>query len=145
MSSFVPESIALTNAAHFDPLWEDVGLVNRKIDGKFQLVEEALQVLEERSNSFYPTITKLNKHQISVAASIDITFTGVNFSADESLISVSIGGTAASITAGASTTVFHATLTSGQCAALGAAGDSVIVLVRIDGVLCPALIIPLVA
>ena len=145
MPNYTPESVALLNAEHFDPLWEDVGHINRKIDGKFQLIDEAFQVLEGRANALYPSVTKLNKHQISITAALDITVTGVNFSADEAEISVTIGALAAAITAGASTTSFHATLLITQTDDLGAAGDTVMVVIRVGGVLAASIPLPLVA
>ena len=145
MPNYTPESIALINASHYDPLWENVGHIHRKIDGKFQLVDEALQVMEARSNSFYPSVTKINKHQISITAALDITVTGVNFSADEAEISVTVGSLSAAITAGASTTSFHATLLISQTDDLGAAGDTVMVVIRVGGVLAASIPLPLVA
>ena len=145
MSLQLPASISLRNSAHFARLWAAVAPLHRKLDGKFQAIDEAFQRLEERSNTYYPMVLKIDSDGLSVGEALDLTITGVNFSTDETEISVTIGNQVASITAGASTTVFHATLTGVQAGNLGSAGESVVVLVRVSSVLAPAILVPLIA
>ena len=88
--NFVPSSLALRNAQHYGKLWASVPHFHHAVDGKFQVLEEAFQTMEERSASYYPTILELSEDLVTLQSASPLTalvLTGVNFVGDSAFAS----------------------------------------------------------
>jgi hypothetical protein len=153
-----PRSLAVRSAEHFATLVESViTRLHRKHDARFQLIDEALSVLEARSSSVFPTIRKVTLSQGSPASArtaldlsdallqpISIVVTGLNFTTDETLISATLGAVSMAVSPGASATSITLTIPAAGLSGL-TAGDYAVFALRVDGVLCSTVNFPVIA
>lgn len=146
-----PTSFAVRSAAHFSKLVESViTRLHRKYDARFQLMDEAFASSEKRDPAVYPAVSKILLSQnggsvtvVDKSYSLGVTVTGVNFSADETELAVTLAGTALTISAGASTTSFVATLSQALVNSSVADKEIAMLEVRVRGILCASF--PLIA
>jgi hypothetical protein len=153
-----PRSLAVRSSEHFATLVQSViTRLHRKHDARFQLLDEALSVLEARSSAVFPTIRKVTLSQGSPASArtaldlsdaaaqpTSIVVTGLNFTTDETLISATLGSVSMAVSPGATATSITLTIPAAGLSGL-TAGDYAVFALRVDGVLCSTVNFPVVA
>jgi len=128
-----PRSLAVRSAEHFATLVESViTRLHRKHDARFQLIDEALSVLEARSSAVFPTIRAADVRYVQIGG-------GPNWST--TLTGLNLGGTVVATLGGEALTLGTHTATSVQVGAakadLGLVADTTLLLeVSVDGVAC---------
>jgi hypothetical protein len=117
--------------------------VNRKLDGRDQVLEEAIQLLEERDSAVYPVITAVRGFNPSKgAAGTDVVVLLSGLCTASSTVTCSIGATAIPTPAAGTNQV---TLPAAEVdAAVDAAtlGDLLTITLRVDNMFCPSVILP---
>lgn len=112
--------------------------LHRRLDNRDEVLEAALQLIEEWDSAVFPVITKVagfDPSQISTDNSITVFIGGVDFSAS-SVITAVLGTTSLTVTkdVGAQTLALTGVNAVVDAAAIG---DQLMLMVRIDNVLCP--------
>lgn len=148
---YTPRSLALQTADSFTRVLSSfITRLHRKHDDRFRLMDEAFMALEERAAAAYPTIHKIAMSQAVGGntpvldlsnGNLTIVVTGVNFTTDETLISATLGSQSMVVSAGATATAITLTLASGSLAAVGADMQYALLALRVNGVLCPPVLI----
>lgn len=144
-------SVALQGAANFSTKW-NTKRIHRKLDDRDDVLDEALQLLEEHDTSVFPVVTKIAGLDLSIgsaaASAVQFTIGGAGCTAT-STVTLTVG--AATIAATPGTNVVDVDAGPLGIVALnavvsgGAVSDLVPVYLRIDGVLCPTLTFALLA
>jgi hypothetical protein len=112
--------------------------LHRRLDNRDEVLEAALQLIEEWAPDAFPVITKVagfNPSKTTADDSITVSIGGVDFSASSAITAV-LGTTSLAV----AKNVGPQTLTlTGVAVALAAAAvdDQLMLMVRIDNVLCP--------
>jgi hypothetical protein len=112
--------------------------LHRRLDNRDEVLEAALQLIEEWDSAVFPVITKVvgfDPSQGSADNSITVSIGGVDFSAS-SVITAVLGTTSLTVTkdVGAQTLALTGVNAVVDAAAIG---DQLMLMVRIDNVLCP--------
>lgn len=112
--------------------------LHRRLDNRDEVLEAALQLIEEWDSAVFPVITKVagfDPSQASSDNSITVSIGGVDFSAS-SVITAVLGTTTLTVTKdeGAQTLALTGVNAVVDAAAVG---DQLMLMVRIDNVLCP--------
>jgi hypothetical protein len=130
---YSPLSLAVRGAAHFAALADKVlPRIHRKLDARFQLMDEALAVLEARPVTSFPTIHKSSARLLSAGsgATFTTTLTGLNLGED---VVATLGGVPLTVGAHSATSI----ALSVPKASLGLVVDSLLILdVSVGGVRC---------
>ena len=128
-----PRSLAVRSSEHFATLVQSViTRLHRKHDARFQLLDEALSVLEARSSAVFPTIRKCDVRfvQISGGPNWAATLTGLNLSGT---VVATLGGVPLTLGAQSATSL----QVGAAKAALSLVADTIQMLeISVDGVSC---------
>jgi hypothetical protein len=134
-----PTSKAVLAAPNVTSQWH-LKRLHRRLDDRDSVLETALQLIEEWDAAVFPVIAKVAGFEPSKAATsgnVTVSISGADFTAD-SVVTATLGTTALTVTknAGAQTLTLAG---AGIETAVNAAspGDQLVLLVRIDNVLCP--------
>lgn len=115
--------------------------VNRKLDDRDQVLEEAIQLVEEWDSSVYPVIDTVSGFDPSIAASSAVTIGvgGAGCAADDTVV-VTLGGETVANTPGADSITLAGAAVQTAITAVGA-GPQPVLLVRINNVMCPPVLL----
>ena len=117
--------------------------LHRRLDNRDEVLEAALQLVEEWAPGAFPVITKVagfDPSQASTDDSITVSIGGVDFSASSAITAV-LGTTSLTVTKDVGAQTLSLT---GVNPVVDAAtvGDQLMLMVRIDNVLCPPVTMP---
>jgi hypothetical protein len=116
--------------------------VNRKLDDRDQVLEEAIQLTEEWDTAVYPTIDLVAGFDPDRSASSAVTLTiGGSGCATTDTVTVLLGGEEVANTPGAGTVSLAGAAVQTALTAIGA-GPQPLLAVRINDVLCPPVLLP---
>jgi len=136
-----PTSKAVLAAPSSPSRWHQKRL-HRRLDDRDSVLEAAIQLVEEWDPAVFPSISKVAGfvyNKSGGASDVVISIVGADFTAD-SLITVTLGGTSVTPTkdVGAQTiTLPGAAVNAITDSASNPIGTQLMLMVRIDGVLCP--------
>jgi hypothetical protein len=132
-----PTSKAVLGVPSVEDKWH-IKRLHRRLDNRDEVLEAALQLIEEWGGEVFPVITRVagfNSTKGSLDDSITVSIGGADFTADSTVTAVlgtadltvtkNVGAQTLALT-GVSDVVEEATL-----------GDQLMLMVRIDNVLCP--------
>jgi hypothetical protein len=132
-----PTSKAVLGVPSVEDKWH-IKRLHRRLDDRDEVIQAALQLLEEWDSAVFPVITKVagfDSSQGSSGNSITVSIGGADFTADSTVTAV-LGTVALTVTknAGAQTLALTGVNAVVDAAAIG---DQLMLMVRIDNVLCP--------
>jgi hypothetical protein len=137
-----PTSKAVIAAAASGNRWHQKR-IHRRLDDRDTVLDAALETVENWDSAVFPAVTKVTGfayNKASGASNVDVFVTGAAFT-DDSVVQVTLGGTAITgltlNVAQQRITLPGAQVNTITDDALNPIGTQLMLMVRIDGVLCP--------
>lgn len=134
---FAPTSKAVLAVPSVGDKWH-LKRLHRRLDNRDEVLESALQLIEEWAPGAFPVITKVagfDPSQTTADDSITVSIGGVDFSASSPITAV-LGDTSLTVTKDVGAQTLTLTKVADALAA-ASVGDQLMLMVRIDNVLCP--------
>jgi hypothetical protein len=134
-------STALKSAAGYSNKWHQKR-IHRKLDDRDDVLDEALQLIEEHDTSVFPVVTAITGFSTSKGSggtsSGALSVGGAGCTAS-STVTLTIGATDVDVTPGTNTVAVDTDADVDAVMAAATVGDHLPVYLRVDGVLCPVL------